>query len=719
MSNLRRKFKNKFEKKQNIPYTITGLLGNISGVVKVPNRNNYVYVRLAGSGIAEVFNNRVSTIFDLPVICGYDPVDPQRFQVLSLQGSVADAVGFSLVYGSGYAPSERYRWMYPGGGQDPLFVEGRQFMPLRITPTSELKFIVHNQVIWNGTEWEIFGGSTETDLASYVPTTAGKCKMVLISIDDLGDIEITAGSEVDITALVSSDIPSPPEGTRYVLGAIRLYTGQTKIQEARTNTDVVDLRYPQIISDSILNIEYSDTVITFPPTQSEIISIFGEPSSVGSGKLGVIDSGGENNNLYLVVSDGINWHCFPVSKTQVIGIQSLSSPNILFVGDGDKTFHTFQPCHETNIQEVDLGGYKYWAYYTTGVNAPNFEVHLARSNSLHSGWVDYGKVFDGRWPSVYYDGSTFHMIYREASVNLQLKYATSSDGISWTFQKNISTGNNPFLWKSPNDSNWYLFYHDTGGNGHRILYRAAATISGLDSATPTVLIDQVAIIASPSIAYYLNKYWLTCETYPDSVWNTVLYSSDAISGTYVEHVSSPILTNDDACAIQLLYNDVLYLYYSEKTGTGISWDYWDVVLRYATITAEGAVENLSRVIAFNDTQANIDELTGVLGELKFAYDSTNNLLGYSIDGINWYWSSNTSTDDDDAIHDNVDGEINAIAEKTSPVGSDILLGENSEDGYSKVKIQIDNLPIPYIGELLVDDDMNLLFDDNGDILYEE
>lgn len=231
------------QQKQNVANTVQGLLGNSLGVVSVPTRNNYVYVRLAGSGVAEVFNNRVTAIYDLPVICGYDPVDPRRFQVLSIQGAITEAVGSSLDFGSGYAPANRYRWLYPGGGQDPLMVEGRQFMPLRITPTSGLKFRVESQIIWDGTAWKVFGGSTETDLTSLVPTTDGKCCMVLITIDGTGFIRTTKGSEVEITSLLISDMPAPPTGTKYVLGAIRLYYGQVAIQEARTNTDVPDLRF--------------------------------------------------------------------------------------------------------------------------------------------------------------------------------------------------------------------------------------------------------------------------------------------------------------------------------------------------------------------------------------------------------------------------------------------------------------------------------------------
>lgn len=48
--------------------------------------------------------------------------------------------------------------------------------------------------------------------------------------------------------------------------------------------------------------------------------------------------------------------------------------------------------------------------------------------------------------------------------------------------------------------------------------------------------------------------------------------------------------------------------------------------------------------------------------------------------------------DVDAIHDNVDAEISAIAEKTSPVGTDMILIEDSAAGNAKKMVQITNLP---------------------------
>ena len=47
---------------------------------------------------------------------------------------------------------------------------------------------------------------------------------------------------------------------------------------------------------------------------------------------------------------------------------------------------------------------------------------------------------------------------------------------------------------------------------------------------------------------------------------------------------------------------------------------------------------------------------------------------------------------DTAIHDNVSAEISAIAEKTSPVGADLLLIEDSAASNAKKKVQVGNLP---------------------------
>lgn len=48
--------------------------------------------------------------------------------------------------------------------------------------------------------------------------------------------------------------------------------------------------------------------------------------------------------------------------------------------------------------------------------------------------------------------------------------------------------------------------------------------------------------------------------------------------------------------------------------------------------------------------------------------------------------------DADAIHDNVAAEINAIGDKASPVGADVIVIEDSADSWNKKKVSITNLP---------------------------
>jgi len=48
--------------------------------------------------------------------------------------------------------------------------------------------------------------------------------------------------------------------------------------------------------------------------------------------------------------------------------------------------------------------------------------------------------------------------------------------------------------------------------------------------------------------------------------------------------------------------------------------------------------------------------------------------------------------DNDAIHDNVAGEIAAITEKVSPVSGDLLVIEDSGAANVKKRVQIGNLP---------------------------
>ncbi len=56
------------------------------------------------------------------------------------------------------------------------------------------------------------------------------------------------------------------------------------------------------------------------------------------------------------------------------------------------------------------------------------------------------------------------------------------------------------------------------------------------------------------------------------------------------------------------------------------------------------------------------------------------------------WHETSATSDADALHDNVSGEIAAIAEKVSPVNADVVVIEDSADSDNKKRVQLGNLP---------------------------
>lgn len=60
--------------------------------------------------------------------------------------------------------------------------------------------------------------------------------------------------------------------------------------------------------------------------------------------------------------------------------------------------------------------------------------------------------------------------------------------------------------------------------------------------------------------------------------------------------------------------------------------------------------------------------------------------------ITWKDITASSGNDPDAIHDNVAGEIAAITEKTTPIGTDLVVIEDSADSNNKKRVQFSNFP---------------------------
>lgn len=246
-NNLRRVLKTRLDNKQDKILAKPGIMGDGTGLLDVSGLDHYVYVRTS-AGCEEVFNNRVPPENDLLVMVGYDPAQPDLYQVLSTRSAFPGGVTGGAV--AGYAPAIRYQWMADGGGQDPLWIDLRQFLPLRVGVYLNMSVHIYRGVVKSGTAWIDVNSQTK-NLTAHIPSTSGNAAYVLITIDTSGAVVATKGIETTIELLSLTDIPSIPANTLVELAAVRVYAGQTSVQEARSNTDIKDLRLPYYLSGAL------------------------------------------------------------------------------------------------------------------------------------------------------------------------------------------------------------------------------------------------------------------------------------------------------------------------------------------------------------------------------------------------------------------------------------------------------------------------------------
>jgi hypothetical protein len=240
---VRQKLADEFSKYQEILPSFPALLGNGRGTVAVSGRPGFVYVRVGSDLIpGQALNQRVPNRNNLPVIVGYDPLQPELFQVLSIREVYLDT---DDVITSGLIPQvaphhKTHEWS--AFADDTVYVHLRQWLPLLVRPTSGLEVQIDQGVIYRD-GW-IWVSNQTLDLSGYRPTSAGAALYVLVSVDETGAATATAGDETTKALLAITDCPAP-NPDHIALAAVRIYTGQTSIVDYGADYDIVDLRYPQ------------------------------------------------------------------------------------------------------------------------------------------------------------------------------------------------------------------------------------------------------------------------------------------------------------------------------------------------------------------------------------------------------------------------------------------------------------------------------------------
>lgn len=128
------------------------------------------------------------------------------------------------------------------------------------------------------------------------------------------------------------------------------------------------------------------------------------------------------------------------------------------------------------------------------------------------------------------------------------------------------------------------------------------------------------------------------------------------------------------------------------------------------------VEHVGRIVVLNDTQTNVESGEGGLSEIIIGIDNENDLMGFSVDGgANWVWiEGELNTDEKIKISAN-DTTAGYLISKLV-AGTNITLTENSDGGNETITIG----STVESSEILMDDDdpRNMLYDDDGDLVYE-
>lgn len=384
--------KKSLSQKQDIQRVVYGTLGNQNGVVNVPDRPNYSYVMIDGH-LVEVFNTRVAAKPGLGVMVGYDPNQPSLLQVLSVRP----------IERTGATPANQaitqkhhasHEWLSPDGGDDIVYVQLRQIMPLRPMPAGGYLVSIQYDIQLINDAWMLVGGTT-VDLSSQAGSLSSDEEMfALISLSlSTGELAITAGSAATLGDLALSDIPETPSGHKPIC-AVRLYYGQAAIVEARTHNDLVDLRWAMVgtIGQGRITVAEADGT----PSVSDVTQVTvgnGDLSDEGGGVVRLltpsdyIDNSGAAQGYGLMYDAGSSlWTAFDMEQAYLktdpnaVNTETLSGNKTLT--DADATIQFLNPAATNRDVILPAAALTNHAFFITNTsNTWNYRITVKRQDT--------------------------------------------------------------------------------------------------------------------------------------------------------------------------------------------------------------------------------------------------------------------------------------------------------------------------------------------------
>ena len=223
----------------------SGFLGIVTGdeeVVEIAGRPGFYWVRLrnVGNEVIQAFNDRVSPIYNLPVLVERDLASPVRYKIVNRD---VDIYGSNWGTGSPYVARHGSQHSFnkhnTDTGGDVTWVYSDQFLPFLITPSGSSG--AGNVLFWpyvyhdNDGKYYCAGDTGTASLLGNLPTGSNKARMSLIYLDvSSGNPVILAGTEEFDNAITGSCqvlqyIPAVPNNEDIALAGVRLVSGTSAI----------------------------------------------------------------------------------------------------------------------------------------------------------------------------------------------------------------------------------------------------------------------------------------------------------------------------------------------------------------------------------------------------------------------------------------------------------------------------------------------------------
>lgn len=225
------------------PSFIRGLLGDGTGVVNVPNRDDYHFARFSrgASESFEVFNKETPAIDNWPVLIGELPWLPGLTQVVGTDWASYEAAGWGEAAGGLVLHAPIHEWRDGSVGADPMSVYLRSIAPLRAyavgSGTTEI-FVNAYEYDPSGTVWP--GTPSINVSAPMLALTTGNAQFLGIYLDPNNNtLGIVTGATSVFTPAFDPPRVSFPVGV-IPSARIKIHGGQGALSE----TDFRDARRP-------------------------------------------------------------------------------------------------------------------------------------------------------------------------------------------------------------------------------------------------------------------------------------------------------------------------------------------------------------------------------------------------------------------------------------------------------------------------------------------